>query len=122
MWVRSGDGLKRTAWVALLALLVQGLLPSFIHASTSQGTIRSEICTAFGIKTVEQQLPDSSDGKHERKHCTVCTVFDFGILATHSIAGEHVVPVIFRLRSRTQDPILALAPASLHLRGPPRLA
>ncbi|HZW13253.1 MAG TPA: hypothetical protein VFF81_08700 [Noviherbaspirillum sp.] len=69
---RSGDGLKRTAWVALLALLVQVLFNSFIHTGASQGTFRTEICTAFDIKTVEHKLPDSPDAKQERGHCAVC--------------------------------------------------
>lgn len=121
MRVRS-DGLKRTAWVALLALLIQVLLPSFIHASESQGTIRSEICTAFGVKLVEHKLPDSPSGKQERGHCSICTISDAWILAGNPETPSFLPPVVFSRLFYAQEPALAFSRASLHLRGPPHLA
>jgi hypothetical protein len=97
------------------------LLPSFIHTKASQGTFRTEICTAFGVKTVEHKLPGSPDSEQERSHCAVCTLSDVGILTAKADVHPHFAPVVFRLLAFAQDPVLRLARASLHLRGPPHL-
>jgi hypothetical protein len=67
---------KVTAWIAILAVLCQVLMPSIAQArSGSTDDHLTEICSAFGIKTVYLADGKSTPSpllKFQAPHCAFC--------------------------------------------------
>jgi hypothetical protein len=103
--------------VVVLALLIQALLPSFIHLAAPKNTYLAEICTAFGVKKIDIQ--DSGSGGASHGQCPICSVADALALppalpSLHApllLGTEHPLSLGY-----SYHPITRLA---VYLRGPP---
>lgn len=106
-------------WVAVFALLVQALLPSFVHAVAPKNSYLAEICTAFGVKKIGAPDSGSTDAAFQGQQCPICSVADALVLPL-ALPALHV-PSFFgfdcSLPSGPQHiPETRLA---VYLRGPP---
>ncbi|MES2739338.1 MAG: DUF2946 domain-containing protein [Pseudomonadota bacterium] len=127
---------KRTmlyAWIACLALLFSALAPSMSHAlayaGAEAGTIRIEVCTADGNKTIvidssgaRTVVPDSV--QHHLEHCPYCSTHagSFALpppaMALFAVLGGHdVFPYLFY-----NAPARLYTWSSANPRAPPALA
>lgn len=68
---------RRTAWIAIFAVLLAALAPGLADALSSPKKAMpwSEICTVAGPRTAPEALPVSGSGQHDGKvfkHCPLC--------------------------------------------------
>lgn len=110
---------------ALVALLAQALLPAAAMATESLGTVRVELCTETGAKTVVI----GADGK-ERKGgfaglpCHDCLAATLAVVITPELAVAPVAYTAVVVRHVAQAPTLqprARAPPRPPGQGPPAL-
>lgn len=115
----SNSHLKSKAWIAILALLLQALLPSVIYAAAPKGSYLSEVCTAFGIKKVVTPGGDPARVTSHPQHCPVCSVAHLFALSSTQPKLHPPSRVAFDapLQALSQEyPASRLSP---YLRGPP---
>jgi hypothetical protein len=115
----SNSQLKGKAWIAILALLLQALLPSVIYAAAPKGSDLSEICTAFGIRKVATASGDSTGTTSHSQHCPVCSVAHLFALPPTQLWLHSPSRVAFdapRPALSQEYPASRLSP---YLRGPP---
>lgn len=111
--------LQWRVWIAIYALLIQALLPSFVHAAAPQGSHFAEVCTAFGIKKLNTLDSGSSGSVSPIKQCPLCQLADALALPTSllvvcehlRVTFEHPLPC-----GHAYTPETRLA---VYLRGPP---
>jgi hypothetical protein len=110
---------------ALLALLVQALLPAAAMATESVGAVRVELCTEQGAKTVVL----GADGKVQKEGfaglpCHDCLAATMAVVVTPELAVAPVAYVALQVRhvAETKTPApRARAPPRPPGQGPPHL-
>lgn len=108
-------------WVAILALLMQSLLPTVAHAVAPSHRYLTEICTAFGIKKVqlESGAGDTRDARDARQHCPVCSLGDAPALPVCSSELALPVSIVFELSFLSASQEYRAHRSFVYLRGPP---
>lgn len=121
--------LRRGAWIALFAILLQALAPTLSYAMASGKSMAVvEMCTSFGLKKVlvEQGGGESdTSAAHGVKHCPFCLSADQTPPAPLDATPVAIVPppvllAIIRSPQFVPDPLLFWSAA--HKRGPPSLS
>jgi CelD/BcsL family acetyltransferase involved in cellulose biosynthesis len=121
--------MRRSAWIALSALLLNALVPSLAYAMATGQERKAvvEMCTSFEVKkTLSVQVDDNFDQAtfHGIKHCPFC----LGAEPTPSVPPvaakaadfPEVVLVVDRQQQRLPDSLLFWSAS--HNRGPPNLS
>lgn len=114
---QCGINFKNATWVALLALLMQALLPAMLRGVPMHGEIPLEICTAFGIKKLESKntdpLPNSG------KHCVACALADSFALPATAPSMHADFRLAFSLPHPGESQEYTASHLVFHPRGPP---
>jgi hypothetical protein len=122
---------RRTAWIAILAILLNAFAPALSHAAAARlGVTWLEICTQDGLKRVAVEYrgarPDIPPGAHVvvDDHCPYC--------APHGASFAHSLPAVVAAAVLAGPAALAVdAPAALpqraiwtsrHARAPPSIS
>jgi hypothetical protein len=122
---------RRTAWIAMFAILLNGFAPAVSHALAARlGVTWLEICTPDGLKRVavryEGARPDLPPGAHVAAddHCPYCTAHGSAYAFTPPTASALPIlagPAEIVVSSHTSARGLA-TPAGWHARAPPSFA
>jgi len=112
---KSGERISLAAVLAVIALLVQALLPAAAMAAQAHGAQSIEICTSQGAKSVVI----GADGKAHKSFmglpCQDCLAMTAAMTVTPVLAVDPVAYVVTRIRhDHAADMGLAMA------RAPPR--
>lgn len=122
---RSGERVRIVAWLGVLALLVQALLPAAAMAAQS-GAARGEqivVCTLAGARTVTLGDHDKPSKGFAGLPCHDCLAATTAALATPEPVLEpiaYAVTVIEHAPERSWAPQLARAPPRPPGQGPPQ--
>jgi hypothetical protein len=115
-----GGKLRQTAWVALFALLIQALLPSFIYAAAPKNSALGEICTAFGIKKVAGKVAATPhDTSVSGTHCPVCALAGAIALPFGQLSVPFPPAAVFAASEPAGSQHYPRVRLSVYLRGPP---
>lgn len=120
--------LSRSAWIALLAVLLNALAPTLSYAmAAGRGGAVVEMCTSFGLKKVvvsragEESAPSAMQGI---QHCPFCLSADSASPLPRAASAQPALPGVagaaVPVSSIIHDPLLSWSAA--HKRGPPVLS
>lgn len=120
--------MRRSAFVALFAVLLNALAPTLSYAmAAGKGGAVVEMCTSFGLKKVLVSNTDGSDTSSTQgiKHCPFCLSADSTPPVLVEQSATLFVPpetalVVASGRRIVHNPLLSWSAA--HKRGPPSLA
>ncbi len=122
--------MRRSAWIALLALLLNALAPSLAYAMATgqERTAIVEMCTSFDVK--KELLVQADDNNeqatlHGLKHCPFCLSGELTppVPLVDRAAADFPPEAVLRLvRTKQHLPNLLLFWSASHNRGPPVLA
>lgn len=121
--------LRRGAWVALFAVLLNAIAPTLSYAlAAGKSMAVVEMCTSFGLKKVlVAQGGEESDtsAAHGVKHCPFCLSADQTPptpvdASSAAIVPPHALLAVIRDPQFVPDPLLFWS--ATHKRGPPSLS
>jgi hypothetical protein len=124
------SSLRRVAWLALLAVLAMGLLPTVSHALALKrgGSAWAEVCTPQGMRLVAVDSDDSPaplQASGHLEHCPLCALQGMDASAPPPARTSVLMLPVQRLGL---PPLFLQAPATLHAwrtaqpRGPPTVS
>jgi hypothetical protein len=111
---------RRSALVALAAMLLHALAPLLANASPQAAPDHVELCTALGVVTV----PVDSDGAPARapaapEHCPICA-FQTVVAAVTATAHAPLAASANAIAVERPQPLGCSAPLGARPRAPPR--
>jgi hypothetical protein len=120
--------MRRSAFIALFAVLLNALAPTLSYAmAVGKGGAVVEMCTSFGLKKVEVPRTDGeadTSAAHGFKHCQFCLSAGTPPPPTEQAAAVFVplqtAMVVASDRQIVRNPLLFWSAS--HKRGPPSLA
>lgn len=122
--------LQCKAWIAIVAFLLQALLPSLLYAAVPKDGGFTEICTSFGLKKISIGAiasPDSQDTQSGKTmsshgHCPLCAAMSLDALPASAFLIDVVAVRIVASAHLVQSPPFATSFQAACPRGPPSFA